>query len=484
MHLLYFPLVTDNISSVRPNTSVARKIVRVTPSGWRVVLLIRPRLEMEEYSLWEHTRNLVERLEACVLESAETAYLLAQRAVRALREAGADANNAFAYALIVTDGQKLHFCLRGFHCLLWGVPVEASPALRLTQEDKKNVIETRDLPGLRRRGQPDSKPYVADPIVAVIDEADPAGILPSFTKSLETLLCLGGPVSIAEKQSAEVHRHHDATFHLWEEITNLAAVDLRRLESRIQQLSGRLEVHDHTDHRLMELWRRVERFAVPALLALILLLLLIILIILPGRTSREPAAPPEQTPSAQESPADVAPATADYPAESAEKAPDAPGASDNQQPTPSEPKVSSSPPSAPPPAGLILATFLHDTTSRDRAHFTHQMQRLIDGRLAQAIRGRGELDPRARRAVIDAVIQTLANRRCLSHHEPLLVDGEVGGQTLQAMRRCSQKSDKMFQALLGLYRDSRLQRDLDALEARIARIITESLAAEGGAQRE
>lgn len=502
MHVLYFPLITDDVTTPRPDPGWSRQLVRDTSNGWRCVFLFRPAEPLDEFVLWERTRSIQDRLESCVSESADTAYLLAQRAVKVVRESGVDAGDTFRWALLVSDGHKLHFYLKGFRCLLWGVPVEGSPPLRLTQEDKQNVIESRDFPSLQRRDLPQSAPFIAEPVVAVVDQAQPDGLLASFTKTLESLLVLGGPVSLHRRQSAEAMRGDAAMWHLWEEMANLAAVDLRRLESKLNQFSDRFESPRQRDRGLGDLWRRAQPLAVPALLVLNLALLLLLIFRGAPATPSVPAAPPPApspasfaapaVPGAQPTAAAAAPAAApsDGRPAAAPAAPvhlptlSLPGITD---PT-AAPTAAPSAPAAAEPAGGApggatastepasrIAAWLVDTTPTDRIHFTQPVKQFIDGRVATFVDSGGELTDKARRTMVDVAVQLYTNRRCAGERFPVRVDGEAGERTLQQVRRCAQEGYPGFDALLGAYGQ---QDDIPALEARVAAVVT----ARGGGQ--
>ncbi len=473
MHVLYFPLITDDVATERPDAGWTRQIIRDTPNGWRCVLVFRPNDDLDEYAVWERTRDLVGRLDSSMAQGADSAYLLAQRIVKLVRESGVDAGEAFRYAMLVSDGHKLHFYLKGFRCLLWGVPVEGSPSLRLAQEDKQNVIESRDFPSLQRRDLPQAAPFVADPIVAIVDRVEPDGLLTSFTKTLEGLLALAGPVSLHRRQSADSARGDAAMWHLWEEMANLAAVDLRRLETKLDTMTDRLEVSSAKEGRLEELWRRGQPWLVPGLLALNLLLLLILLLRgAPTAPSVPPApAPVASAPAANHGPASIVPALVPR-----LSPPVASGGDDSGRREPVQPDEPAADRPAPDEAtgpAAVLAAYLQDTTSPDRIQFTRPVKQFIDGTVASYTDG-GQLTDKARRTMVDVAAQLLTNRRCGKSIPPVRVDGDVGERTLEQVRRCAHNGDTTMDALLDVYGDRNLLQNLDALETRVAGLVRSS----------
>lgn len=472
MHVLYFPLVTDNVTAARPSREAAREVVRDTPGGWRCVLLFRAAGDISEVSLWERTQALLQRLDAAVEEPADTAYLLTQRAVKALRDAGLESPDGFHFALLVTDGRKIHYYLRGFRCLLWGVPMEASPPLRLNVEDRQNVIESRDFPSVQRRDAPQDGPIATEPVVAVVDEVMPEGLLTGFVKNLETHLALAGPVALGRQQSDETLRGQGALWRLWEEISNLAAVDLRRLESKLNQLTGHLEVMGGEERRGVGLWPTIRPYLVPGLLALNLFFLLILVFRSPDPApAPTPAVAPatetvtaaEPTPAATEPQEPTAPAAA---TPTAQQPVTPPSAATTAEPEPPTVPVR---PAPPPTAREQVARMLVGAAPTERVHFTGTVRRLVDTTVSSYVTGDRDLTADERRRMLDAATQLVTNRHCVGSGPAVTVDGAVGERTLQRMAQCARGGDSALARLLELYRDPRGLRELDRLEAQLAR---------------
>ena len=223
------------------------------------------------------------------------------------------------------------------------------------------------------------------------------------------------------------------------------------------------------ERRVPELWRRVQPFAVPGLLALNLVLLLILLF----RGSGSPAAPSGAVRgplavSASGGEQRNAPPELGTPYVPAAEAETPPAAVSEPDRSPSE----EAPPAVAervPPRGPTrrLASFIIDASPADRAHFTQPVKLFVERRILPYLEGEPLTESR-RKTMVNVAVQLLTNRRCAGDAAPIRVDGEVGERTLEQIRRCARDGDETMEVIAAVYSDTEARGDIVVLERKVA----------------